>query len=118
MKYFRAINEEDVTDVIYVSGSAGFERTFAEEYAEAFGYVLQECSKEEFETMTGGADYIISLGQDRDNINPFDSAPSKTEAIQKAKQYTKDWNFVEVVYMPQDNSDINEIIWSYYNYTN
>ena len=71
--------------------------------------------QEEFEAMTQEVnDYIINVGQDRSNINPFDSAHTEGEAIQKAEQYCEDWKCVEVVYMPCDNEDVNEIIWSFY----
>ncbi len=118
MKYFRAVNQEDVTDVLYMSSSRDLddarmveERTRIANY----GYKLVECSEEEFEAMTQEQnDYILNVGQDRSNINPFDSAHTEAEAIQKAELYCEDWKCVEVVYMPCDNEDVNEIIWSYY----
>ena len=121
MKYFRAVNQEDVTNVLYVSGNR--EADTVEQVMErlqlgGYGYTLVECTKEEFETMTQDQnDYILNVGQDRDNLNPFDSARTEYEAIKKAEQYKEDWKFVEVVYMPQNNIDINDIIWSDYDYT-
>lgn len=115
MKYFRAVNQEDVTDVLYVSCNKDFGSERAAEYLgiSAYGYTLVECTQEEFETMTQDVnDFIINVGQDRSNINPFDSAHTEAEAIQKAEQYCEDWKCVEVVYMPQDNDDINEVVWS------
>jgi hypothetical protein len=118
MKYFRAVNQEDVTDVLYLSSSCDLddEQVVAERTRiNNYGYTLVECSEEEFEAMTQEQnDYILNVGQDRSNINPFDSAHTEAEAIQKAELYCEDWKCVEVVYMPQDNDDINEIIWSYY----
>lgn len=118
MKYFRAVNQEDVTDVLYLSSSCDLddEQVVAERTRiNSYGYTLVECSEEEFEAMTQEQnDYILNVGHDRSNINPFDSAHTEAEAIQKAELYCEDWKCVEVVYMPQDNDDINEIIWSYY----
>ena len=116
MKYFRVVNPDDVTDEFYVSCSRDdFSLERAKEHLGLQGYWLTECSEEEFEAMTQDVnDFIINVGQDRSNINPFDSAHTEEEAIQKAEKYCEDWKCVEVVYMPCDNDDINEIVWSYY----
>jgi hypothetical protein len=119
MKYFKAINKDDVTDECYVSCSKDLSPEAAAEHLglEVFGYKLIECSKEEFETMTQDVnDFIINVGKDRSSINPFDSAHTEDEAIEKAQKYCEDWKCVEVVYMPCDNEDINEIVWSYYDF--
>ena len=118
MKYFKAINQDDQEDVLYLSSSCDLDD--AQVVAERtrignYGYTLVECTKEEFEVMTQEQnDYILNVGQDRSNLTPFDSAHTEEEAIKKAEQYCEDWKCVEVVYMPQDNEDINEIVWSYY----
>ena len=118
MKYFRAINQNDVTDVLYVSGNCDtdtLERVAERLKIKDYGYTLVECTKEEFETMTQEEnDYILNVGQDRHNLDPYASAHTEYEAIELAKKLRETWNCVEVVYMPQDNIDINEIIWSDY----
>ncbi len=118
MKYFRAVNQDDVTDVLYMSSSRDLDDArMAEERTRIAncGYNLVECTQEEFEAMTQEVnDYILNVGQTRDDLTPFDSAHTEGEAIEKAKKYLEDWKCVEVVYMPQDNEDINEIVWSYY----
>ena len=117
MKYFRAVNIDDVTDELYVSCNRDFEAKTAAEHLglAADGYLLVECTQEEFEAMTQEEnDFIINVGQEKGNLNPFDSAHTEDEAIQKAEKYCEDWKCVEVVYMPCDNDDINEIVWSYY----
>ena len=118
LKYFRAVNQNDVTDVLYVSGTASGDTS--EEVAQRlnldkYGYVLVECTKEEFETMTQEVnDFIINVGQTKDNLNPFSSAHTEEEAVLLAKKYCEDWKCVEVVYMPCDNVDVNEIIYCRY----
>ena len=118
MKYFRAVNMDDVTDELYVSCNRNFDAKKAAEHlglAEA-GYLLVECSAEEFEAMTQEEnDFIINVGQEKGNLEPFDSAHTEAEGIEKAKKYLEDWKCVEVVYMPVDNEDVNEIVWKKYN---
>jgi hypothetical protein len=118
MKYFKAISTTDPEDVLYVSGNCDrdtVERVAERLQIEAYGYKLEECSKEEFETMTQDQnDYIINVGQTRDDIGPFESAYTEEEAVERAEQLCKEYKCVEIVYMPQDNIDINETIWSWY----
>ena len=117
MNYFRAVNQEDVTDVLYVSCDRDFDTERATEYfgLSIYGYKLVECSKEEFDTMTQEVnDYIINVGQTRDELNPFESAHTEPEAIERAKELNKEYKCVEVVYMPQDNIDVNKIVWFKY----
>jgi hypothetical protein len=112
MKYFKAVNIDDVTEETYISCNCDVN---IESTEKLLGLKLVEVSQEEFETMTQeDNDYIINVGQTRDNLRPFDSAHTEDEAIKKAEQYTEDWKCVEVVYMPVDDDDINEIICGFY----
>lgn len=118
MKYFKAINHDDPEDVLYLSSSCDLddsrvvaERTCINDY----GYELVPCSKEEFDTMTQEVnDYILNVGQDRYNLNPYESAHTEKEAFDRAEELCKEYKCVEVVYMPCDNIDINEVIWSWH----
>ena len=118
MKYFRAVNKDDVTDVLYVSGNCDADTL--EKVAERlkiaeYGYALVECSKNEFDTMTQEVnDYILNVGVSRSDCGPFESAHTEAEAIERAEQLCKEHPCVEVVCMPIDNEDINEIVWSRY----
>ena len=57
-------------------------------------------------------DYIINVGYYDDELNPYDTAySSKPEAIKQAKLLLDNYNFTEVVYMPEDDKDINEAVW-------
>ena len=80
-----------------------------------YGYKLVECTKEEYDTMTQDVnDYILNVGQDRHHLDPYASARTEYEAIELAEKLRETWKCVEVVYMPCDNIDINDIIWSDY----
>ena len=60
-------------------------------------------------------DYIINTGVSRFDCGPYEAAATKDEAIARAKELCLEYPCVEVVYMPVDNDDINDIIWSNYN---
>jgi hypothetical protein len=116
MKYFRAVNRDDVTDVLYLSSNLDLDaKRFLEEKTRIgnYGYELVECSQEEFEAMTQEEnDYIINVGNFLDDLTPFASAHSYEEGVEKGEKLLEDWKFVELIYMPQDNEDINEVVWS------
>ena len=59
-------------------------------------------------------DYILNVGQTQDELTPFASAATPAEAEKKALELRKTWKCVEIVYMPVDDDDINEIIWAEY----
>ena len=116
MKYYRVIDPDDVTDEFYVSCSRDdFEVEKVKEHLGLQEYWMEECSKEEYETMTDDTnDYILNVGQTRDELTPHDSAATPAEAEKKALELRKTWKCVEIVYMPVDDDDINEIIWAEY----
>lgn len=114
MRYFKAVNKDDVTDEFYVSCNLdNFSPEYIQEKLGLFNCTLIEVGEQEFETMTQEEnDYIINVGDSRDDLTPIDSAKTKEEAIKKAKLYLEDWKYSEVVYMPCDNDDINDVIWN------
>lgn len=57
-------------------------------------------------------DFIINVGQTSDNLQPAESARTEQEANKRAEELTQDYKYVEVVYMPVDDIDTNEIVWS------
>ena len=59
-------------------------------------------------------DFIINVGQTADNLQPAESGRTEAETIERAKELNKEYKCVEVVYMPVDNDDINDIVWSSY----
>lgn len=115
MKYFRVVNPDDVTEEFYVSCNKDYEGDRVKEYLGLQAYWLEECTKEEFETMTQDVnDYILNVGQTRDNLNPYASAHDLEEAETKALELRKTWKCVEIVYMPCADVDVNQIIWAEY----
>lgn len=57
-------------------------------------------------------DYIINAGDYDDELDPYHTAYStKEEAIEEAKKLLDTYEFTEVVYMPEDDEDINEVVW-------
>ena len=116
MKYYRAVNKDDVTDEFYVTCDRDdYDIEVVKEQLGLWNCYVVECSKEEYETMTDDTnDYILNVGQTQDELTPFASAFTKEAAIELAKEAGQYWKCVEVVYMPVDNDDINEIVWSQY----
>lgn len=55
--------------------------------------------------------YIINVGMKKDDLQPYLAAPSKEEGIKYAKQALMFYRYTEVVYMPEDDIDTNEVVW-------
>ena len=58
--------------------------------------------------------YVIFAGDSKNHLEPRESAPTEEIAIEVAKSLQEKWNCVEATYMPEDNFDINEVVYSYY----
>lgn len=118
MKYYRAVDKNDTTRVLYITVNdtlETYEDLPEQVVLEESGYLLTECSKLEFERMTAEAyDYIINVGQTKEDLGPFEAAHSRGGALASALKLSEEYKYVEVVYMPQEDDDINEIIWSHY----
>ena len=56
-------------------------------------------------------EYIINAGNSLDELRPTYSAPTEEEAISGAKELLSTYKYTEVVFMPCDDLDINEVIW-------
>lgn len=60
-------------------------------------------------------DYIVNAGPTKDNLRPACAYKTKEDAIASAERLTAEkipgLKYAEVVYMPEDNDDINEVIW-------
>jgi hypothetical protein len=61
-------------------------------------------------------DYIVNAGPAKDNLRPACAYKSKEDAIAGAERLAAEkipgLKYAEVVYMPEDNDDINEVVWS------
>lgn len=60
-------------------------------------------------------DFIINVGQTREELRPFESAANVRDAFERAEELTAEYKCIEVVYMPEDDDDINEVVWTWYN---
>ena len=58
--------------------------------------------------------FVIFVGQSRDSMQRHKSAPDICSAIMDGKSLKDNHPCVEVTYMPEDNLDVNEIIYSHY----
>ena len=56
--------------------------------------------------------YVIFVGHAADNLQPFESAPTQEDAIQRAIASKDAFPCVEAVLMPEDDIDTNEVIYS------
>jgi hypothetical protein len=58
--------------------------------------------------------YVIFAGNSQGNLQPISSAPTKKSAIADAEALQSKYPCVEAIYMPEDNLDINKIVYKYY----
>ena len=56
-------------------------------------------------------DYMINVGIEKDNLQPYLASPTKEEGIKDARRVLKFYNYTEVVYMPEDDPDTNDVVW-------
>ena len=58
--------------------------------------------------------YIIFLGTTKDNVFPIQAVEDKQEAIDIAQELLKRTfgTHAEVVYMPENDIDTNEVVWT------
>ena len=59
-------------------------------------------------------DYIINAGKSQNDCTPLMAASTKVEAIEKAKVLVKlhKYKYTEVVFMPESDISINEVVWT------
>lgn len=61
-------------------------------------------------------DYIVNAGPTRDDLRPACAYKTKEDAIAGAQRLAAEkipgLKYTEVVYMPEDNDDINEVVWT------
>lgn len=55
--------------------------------------------------------YLVFVGQRKDDLQPFLAFPDEIAAINGAKNAIEFYNYTEVVYMPEDDVDTNEVVW-------
>ena len=61
-------------------------------------------------------DYIVNAEPTKDNLRPACAYKTKEDAISGAERLAAEkipgLKYAEVVYMPEDNDDINEVVWT------
>lgn len=58
--------------------------------------------------------YVIFVGDTKDDLSPYKSVSNKKLAVKTAKELATEYRCVEAIYMPEDNDDINDIVYSNY----
>ncbi len=67
---------------------------------------------------TGSFPYIVFVGPTKNSLYPTVACQTEEEAIAKAKsvavlgKVNSRYKCAEAVYMPEDDDDINEVVWS------
>lgn len=116
MKYYKIVNKQDQEDVCYISADKGGDTLdVIQERLGLWQYNITECSEREFNVMTDGEnDFIINVGPSRFEMEPWESAHTDKEGRERCVELSKEFRCVELVYMPVDNVDINEVVYSVY----
>lgn len=55
--------------------------------------------------------YLINVGDEKDNLHPYIAAQSHEQGLIRAETALQFYNYSEVVYMPEDDLDTNEVVW-------
>jgi hypothetical protein len=57
--------------------------------------------------------YILNVGKKKDDLYPVCAYKTKEDAMVGAVALKSEnvYQYFEVVYMPEDNDDINEVVW-------
>lgn len=56
--------------------------------------------------------YVIFVGHRADDMQPFESAANQEEAVNKAIELRDVFPCVEAVYMPEEDLDINDVVYT------
>jgi hypothetical protein len=48
---------------------------------------------------------------EKDNLQPYIASPTKEDGIKDARKALEFYTYTEVVYMPEDDIDTNEVVW-------
>ena len=57
--------------------------------------------------------YVIFVGHRADDMQPFESAPDEKSAVNRAVELRDAFPCVEAVHMPEEDLDINEVVYSH-----
>jgi hypothetical protein len=79
--------------------------------AHANEFLEEEEEDEDVEPDSEKCDWVLNAGPGKDTLAPYCAFPTKEEAIAAARNALNFWNFTEVVYMPEDDPDTNDVVW-------
>lgn len=73
----------------------------------------EEDEDEDEEAEEEPASYLLFAGETKDSLYPLKAFRDKDEAIAEAKETAElGYPCAQVVYMPEDDDDINDVVWS------
>lgn len=58
--------------------------------------------------------YVVFVGDSRDDLEPLEAVSSKAAAVSSAKTAQSEYSCVEAIYMPEDDENTHEIVYSHY----
>lgn len=58
-----------------------------------------------------GYNYILNLGNNENDLQPEDAYPSIATALTEALKFHDDYKLIEIVYAPEDDVDINIVVY-------
>ena len=105
------MSEDDVEDMAVINEFIPDPDDCEDEYDEA-DELYKEFGWDEYDKQSEEKSYpyIINAGDDVDDLCPLFAGESKDKAINLCKS-TKFYKYLEVVYMPEDDPDTNEVVW-------
>ena len=82
-----------------------------EDMAKANEFVAELDEEEEDAEPEDHYDWILNVGDQKDDLAVYMACPTKEEAIRYARKALSFWRFTEVVYSPEDDTDTDEVVW-------
>jgi hypothetical protein len=114
------MSEDDVADMLKAN-----EVYFEDEEEEEIDGLYHDCSEEDLEKMgcfdnfgdeeEESAPYVLFGGTSTYDLQPLSAWFTKEDAINKAGVLiatSDEYTYAEVVYMPEDDDDTNEVVWT------
>lgn len=57
--------------------------------------------------------FVIFVGETKNNLEPMIAAPNLLSALSQAQELASEYPCVEVTYMPEDDVETNEVVFSH-----
>lgn len=58
--------------------------------------------------------YMVFVGDLKEHLHPMQGTADEATAVEAAKRYQKAYKFVEAVFMPENDSNTNTVIYKNY----